>query len=77
MTFHTNQDVLDWYEKQPRALTKEYIGSIKWDDVKNHPLDERFVPVLKYMRDIEILTDMYHQELPAPCASRDYARRAY
>ncbi len=63
MTFETNQDVLNWYENQPRALTKEFIDEIPWHEVKDHPLDERFVPVLLYMRDIEILTDMYHQEL--------------
>lgn len=63
MSFETNQDVLNWYEKQPRALTKEFIDEIPWNEVKNHPFDKRFVPVLMYMRDIEILTDMYHQEL--------------
>jgi hypothetical protein len=63
MTFETNRDVLEWYEKQPRALTKEFIDEIPWHEVKNHPFDERFVPVLLYMRDIEILTDMYHREL--------------
>ncbi len=63
MRFKTNQDVLDWYEKQERALTKDFIDEIPWNEVKNHPFDKRFVPVLLYMRDIEILTDMYHQEL--------------
>jgi rubrerythrin len=63
MTFETNREVLDWYESQPRALTEEFIGEIPWRDVKNYPLDRRFVPVLLYMRDIEILTDMYHEEL--------------
>ena len=63
MTFETNKDVLDWYERQPRALTREFIDEIPWRDVKNYPLDRRFVPVLMYMRDIEILTEMYHEEL--------------
>ncbi len=63
MKFETHKDVLDWYEKQPRALTKEYIESIIWKDVRNHPIDKRFVPVLLYMRDVEILTEMYHEEL--------------
>ena len=63
MTFETNQEVLDWYENQPRALTDEFINEIPWHDVKNYPLDERLIPVLLYMRDIEILTDMYHEEL--------------
>lgn len=63
MSFETNKDVLDWYEGQERALTPEFISSIPWDRVKNHPFDERFVPILFYMRDVETLTDMYHREL--------------
>lgn len=63
MTFETNRDVLEWFEKQPRALTPEFIADIPWNEVRDHPFDRRFVPVLLYMRDIEILTDMYHREL--------------
>ncbi|GIU81591.1 MAG: ferritin-like domain-containing protein [Acidobacteria bacterium] len=63
MLFETNKDVLDWYEKQPRALTKEYIDGIRWNEVKNYPLDKRFIPVLFYMRDVEVLTEMYYEEL--------------
>lgn len=71
MTFETNKDVLDWYEKQPRALTEEFISEIPWHAVKNHPFDERLIPVLMYMRDIEILTDMYHQELLSTPTGKD------
>lgn len=71
MTFETNQDVLNWYEKQPRALTDEFISEIPWHEVKDHPFDKRFIPVLIYMRDIEILTDMYHQELLATPTGKD------
>ena len=63
MRFETNKDVLDWYEKQPRTLTNEFINSVKWHEVKNYPLDEKFIPVLLFMRDVEVLTDMYHQEM--------------
>lgn len=63
MAFETKQDVLDWYEDQPRALDDEFISGIPWSDVRSYPLSDRLVPVLLYMRDIEILTDMYHQEL--------------
>jgi hypothetical protein len=63
MTFETNRDVLAWYERQPRSLTQEFISSIPWNDVKRHYFDERFVPVLLYMRDVETLTDMYHREM--------------
>ena len=63
MAFETTQDVLDWYEKQPRSLTPGFISGLPWNEVRNHPLDKRFVPVLLYMRDVETLTDMYHREL--------------
>lgn len=63
MNFETNKDVLDWYERQERSLTPEFIAAIPWNEVKNHPLDPRFIPVLLYMRDVETLTDMYHREL--------------
>lgn len=71
MTFETNEEVLDWYEGQERALTDEYIGEIPWHTVKDYPLDERLVPVLLYMRDIEILTDMYHEELKRTPTGKD------
>lgn len=63
MVFETNRDVLEWYERQPRALTPEFISSIPWREVKDHQLDERLIPILFYMRDVETLTDMYHREL--------------
>lgn len=71
MTFETNRDVLEWYERQPRTLTPEFISSLPWDEVKKHPFDERFVPVLFYMRDVETLTDMYHRELLRTPTGRD------
>ena len=63
MPFETKQDVLDWYERQPRTLTPEFVDSIDWRGVRDHELDERLVPVLFYMRDVETLTDMYYHEL--------------
>lgn len=71
MNFETNKDVLDWYESQERALTDEFIGSIPWNKVKDHPLDDKFIPVLLYMRDVETLTDMYHRELLRTPTGRD------
>jgi hypothetical protein len=71
MTFETNRDVLDWYEKQPRAVTREFEDAINWNDVKNHPLDPSFVPVLLYMRDVEVLTDMYYRELRRTPTGKD------
>jgi rubrerythrin len=63
MSFETKKEVLEWYERQPRTLTDEFIGKIAWRDVKNYELNEKFVPVLLYMRDVEVLTDMYYKEL--------------
>lgn len=63
MTFETNKDVLEWYERQPSTLTPEFINCIPWHKVKDHPIDEKFIPILLYMRDVETLTDMYHREL--------------
>ena len=71
MTFETKKEVLDWYEKQPRTLTKEFIDRISWKDVKNYPLDEKLVPVLLYMRDVEALTDMYYEELRRTPTGKD------
>ena len=71
MRFETNRDVLNWYEKQPRALTPEFIGKIEWDKVKKYPFDEKFIPVLLYMRDVETLTDVYYEELRRTPTGRD------
>ena len=71
MSFETNKEVLDWYERQPRTLTKEFISNINWRDVRNHPLDEKFIPVLLYMRDVETLTDVYYEELRRTPTGKD------
>lgn len=71
MAFETNKDVLDWYEGQERTLTPEYIASIPWHEVKDHPIDKRFIPVLLYMRDVETLTDMYHREMQRTPTGKD------
>jgi len=63
MNFETNKDVLEWYERQERTLTPEFISAIPWDRVKDTPIDEKLIPILLYMRDVETLTDMYHREL--------------
>lgn len=71
MNFETNKDVLDWYEKQPRALTDKFIGDINWSAVGKYPLDKKFVPVLLYMRDVETLTDVYYEELRRTPTGKD------
>lgn len=61
--FETDKEVLDWYERQPRALSKEFVDAIRWDEVANYPLHPGFIPVLYYMRDVESYTEVYYQEL--------------
>jgi rubrerythrin len=63
--------VLDWYDRQERALTDEFIENIEWDEVRRYPFNERLIPVLLYMRDVETLTDMYWQELRRTPTGRD------
>ncbi len=71
MIFDSKQEVLDWYDRQERALTDEFIENIEWDEVRRYPFDERLTPVLLYMRDVETLTDMYWQELRRTPTGRD------
>jgi hypothetical protein len=71
MTFETKQQALDWYEKQPRALTNHYVNSIDWPSVRHYRLDRRLVPVITYMRDVETLTDMYYRELRRTPTGKD------
>ena len=71
MVFETSRDVLDWFEKQERTLTKEFIDGLPWSKVSDTPINERLIPVLLYMRDVEALTEMYHRELLRTPTGRD------
>jgi hypothetical protein len=71
MSFETKKEVLDWYEKQPRTVTDEFIGNIAWNDVKKYEIDERLIPVLFYMRDVESLTDVYYEEMRRTPTGKD------
>jgi hypothetical protein len=71
MAFETSKEVLDWYEKQDRTLTDEFIAQLPWNEVRDTPLHEKFIPVLLYMRDVEVLTEMYHDELRRTPTGRD------
>jgi hypothetical protein len=71
MGFETKKEALDWYERQPRVLTEKFIENINWKTVKDYELNEKFVPVLLYMRDVEVLTDMYYRELRRTPTGRD------
>lgn len=69
--FETEQEVIDWYECQPRALSPEFLSSIRWEDIGKHTLDPAFVPVLLYMRDVESYTELYYRELLRTPTGRD------
>lgn len=71
MAFETNRDVLDWFEKQERTLTPEFIDALPWNEARDTPIDDKFIPVLLYMRDVEVLTEMYHHELRRTPTGRD------
>lgn len=71
MAFETSKDVLNWYEKQDRTLTDKFIDDIPWNEVRDTPIDAKFIPVLLYMRDVEVLTEMYHRELQRTPTGRD------
>ncbi len=71
MSFDSKEEVLRWYESRPRTLTDDFIAAIPWHESRRYPFDPRLIPVLEYMRDVEILTDMYHKELRGTPTGRD------
>jgi hypothetical protein len=71
MNFESKNDVLQWYEKQPRTLTPEFLATIPWHEVRSFEIPSRLIPVLLYMRDVETLTDMYYRELRRTPTGRD------
>lgn len=75
--FESDIEVLQWYEKQPRALSREFVSNIRWNEIKNYELNTAFVPVLTYMRDVEYLTDMYYNELLRTPTGRDPVIRKF
>ncbi|HXD33002.1 MAG TPA: ferritin-like domain-containing protein [Pyrinomonadaceae bacterium] len=75
--FETEKDVLDWYERQPRAITKDFVDSVPWNEIKDCPLKPAFIPVLLYMRDVEYFTDIYYKELLRTPTGRDVVIRKF
>ncbi|HMJ09275.1 MAG TPA: acyl-ACP desaturase [Pyrinomonadaceae bacterium] len=71
MKVETKHDILSWYERQPRILTDDFVQSIEWDEIRRHAVDDRLIPVLLYMRDVETLTDMYFREMRRTPTGRD------
>ncbi len=75
--FETESEGLDWYERQPRALDKNFYDAVPWGEVRNHPLDPKFVPVLLYMRDVESYTAVYYRELLRTPTGKDPVIRRF
>ena len=75
--FETDREVLAWYERQTRALTKEFLDSIPWHEVKNYEIKPAFIPVLFYMRDVEYFTEMYYREVRRTPTGRDRVIRQF
>lgn len=74
--FETEKEVLDWYERQARSVTKAFTDDFPWAEVKHHQLNPAFIPVLLYMRDVESFTDIYYREaLRTPTGKDPIIRR--
>jgi hypothetical protein len=77
MVFDTVEGALEWFTKDERVLTPDFVANIPWDKVKDTPLDPSFVPVITYMRDIESFTEQYYKELLASPTAKDPHIRAF
>ncbi|TAL50745.1 hypothetical protein EPN81_02075 [Patescibacteria group bacterium] len=77
MLFETAKDVLDWYQKGDRVITKSFIDGVPWGEIKRHPIDEKFFPVLLYMRDIETMTTRYFDELMKSATGKELVIRQF
>lgn len=75
--FETDRDVLDWYERQPRAISRDFASEIPWAEIKDHPLSDEFFRVLFYMRDIESFTELYYRELLRTPTGKDPVIRKF
>lgn len=71
MLFDSDQDVLNWYQGEDRALSKEFLEKIPWKDVKKYPLNAALIPIISYMRDVEQFTDIYYQQLLRSPTAKD------
>lgn len=69
--------ILNDYETRPRALTEAFIRNFPWDQVRKTPLSPDLIPVLRYMRDIETLTEVYFEELRGTPTFRERRVRAF
>lgn len=77
MLFESESEAIGWYESQERILTPDFLNTIPWQNVKDHPLDPRFVPTLIYMRDVERFTSLYNEELLRTPTGKDPAIKRF
>ena len=77
MLFETEAEAIRWYDSQERVLTPEFLKTIPWHTVKDHPLDPSFVPTLIYMRDVERFTSLYNDELARTPTGKDPAIKQF
>ncbi|MDP3771409.1 MAG: acyl-ACP desaturase [bacterium] len=77
MLFEHERDALAWYERQEPVCTPSFVASIPWSDVRRHELKMEFVPVIRYMRDVESFTTIYDAELRKTPTGRDPVIRAF
>ena len=70
-------EILEKYKEMPRQLSKDFVDAIPWKDVKNFEIDEKFIPVLVYMRDIEAFTDIYYKDMVRTPTGKDPVIRQF
>ncbi|MEK7623455.1 MAG: ferritin-like domain-containing protein [Patescibacteria group bacterium] len=75
--FSSEDEAINWYDKQERVLTKDFLNTIPWQEVKQHKLEEQFFPVVMYMRDVERFTEIYYNELKLTPTGRDQHIRKF
>lgn len=69
--------ILAKYQEMPRKLTKDFVNAIPWKEVSKYEIDDKFIPVLVYMRDIEAFTDIYYKELLRTPTGKDPVIRQF
>lgn len=73
MLLETTDEALKWYESEERVITPQFLATIPWHEVKNHTIPQEFIPVMRYMRDVEKFTGMYYEELMRTPTGKDPA----
>ncbi len=77
MLFETEVEAITWYEAQERVLTEDFLKTIPWNLVKDHPIDQSFIPTLLYMRDVERFTSLYNDDMVRTPTGRDPAIKRF